>query len=284
MSFRSKARFTRVKQAQEQAPGMEKFPLSCFTNVTVWTGWLRLLYTCEPGLSLHGLAWMTYIWARYLVIAVVQWSPVQRVVDVGTPRGVDAADVQTTQVQTTLLVLTMKRAQGRELHDTGVSLMAARRKNYPAEKGRWLPGDTKGVPCKQSLFLLGKRVGVAPVSPRGRGSARRVQRAPNAVEVFVARYCKTTRQRKRWSLCSEVAFDASSLAILRSRIYSRKDLNPPKHRIALKMSTSPPPPPISSTSWGGRGERERSLINGRGHPSISPPGRKTKQQPVVFLN
>ena len=50
------ARFTCVKQAQEQAQGMEKFPLycTCFTNFTVWTGCLRLclrsLYTCEPGL------------------------------------------------------------------------------------------------------------------------------------------------------------------------------------------------------------------------------------------
>ena len=49
----TKARFTRVKQTQEQAQGMEKFPLSCvcFTNFPVWTGCLRLLYTGEPGLS-----------------------------------------------------------------------------------------------------------------------------------------------------------------------------------------------------------------------------------------
>ena len=45
----AKARFNRVKQAQ----GREKFQLSCVcsTNFTVWTGCLRLLYTCEPGLT-----------------------------------------------------------------------------------------------------------------------------------------------------------------------------------------------------------------------------------------
>ena len=45
---------TPVKQAQ----GMETFPLSCacacFTNFTVQTGCLRLLYTCEPGFTVPG--------------------------------------------------------------------------------------------------------------------------------------------------------------------------------------------------------------------------------------
>ena len=44
----SYARFTRVKQAQEQAQEMKKVLLSCacacFTNFTVWTGCLRLLH------------------------------------------------------------------------------------------------------------------------------------------------------------------------------------------------------------------------------------------------
>ena len=60
LSFFPKARFRRIKQAQEQAQRMETFPMSCgcacFTNFTVLTGCLRLhwrlLYTCEPGLTL----------------------------------------------------------------------------------------------------------------------------------------------------------------------------------------------------------------------------------------
>ena len=52
---------------RKQAQGMETFPLSCacFTNVTVWTGCLRLLYTCEPGFYGNNIYRFAQIHSRF---------------------------------------------------------------------------------------------------------------------------------------------------------------------------------------------------------------------------